>query len=211
MDITSSQCQNQTDYILCSWRWRSFIQSVKTKTGTDCDSQHELPIGKFRLKLKKVGKTTGSFRYDLNQGTYRYTEEVMNRFKELYLVRRVPEELWMEGYNIVQCGPLEKGMGNHFSILALRMSWLVWKGKKIWHWKMNSQDRQVPNMLLEKSRKIALERMKRLNQSRNNTQLWMCLVVNMLLEKSGEMVSKEWRDGMKAKTTHSCGCDWWWK
>ena len=56
---------------------------------------------------------------------------------------------------------------------------------------MNSQGKQVPNTLLEKSREIALEGMKRLKQSRNNIQLWMCLVVNMLLEKSGEMVSKE--------------------
>ena len=65
----------------------------------------------------------------------------------------------------------------------------------------------MPNTLLEKSREIALEGMKRLKQSRNNIQLWMCLVVNMLLEKSGEMVSKEGSDGVKAKTTHSCGCD----
>ena len=70
-----------------------YIQSAKTGPGADCGSDHEFLIAKFRLKLKKVGKTTGSFRYDLNQGTYRYTEEVMNRFKELYLVSRVPEEL----------------------------------------------------------------------------------------------------------------------
>ena len=56
---------------------------------------HELVIAKFRLKLKKVGKTTGPFRYDLNQILYNYTMEVTNRFKELDLIDRVPEELWM--------------------------------------------------------------------------------------------------------------------
>src|SRR5574341_193020 len=54
----------QIDYILCSQRWRSSIQSAKTRPGTDCGSDHELLIAKFRLKLKKVGKTTRPFRYD---------------------------------------------------------------------------------------------------------------------------------------------------
>ena len=57
---------NQTDYILCSQRWRSSIQSAKIRPGADCGSDHELLIAKFRLKLKKVGKTTSPFRYDLN-------------------------------------------------------------------------------------------------------------------------------------------------
>ena len=70
--------------------------------GTDCGSDHELLIAKFRLKLKKIGKTTRPFRYDLNQIHYNYTVEVRNRFKELDLIDRVPEELWMEVYNIVQ-------------------------------------------------------------------------------------------------------------
>ena len=56
---------NQIDYILCSQRWRSSLQSAKTRLGADCGSDHELLIAKFRLKLKKVGKTTRSFRYDL--------------------------------------------------------------------------------------------------------------------------------------------------
>ena len=59
------QHQNQTDCILCSQRWRSSIQSTKTRAGADCGSDHELLIAKFRLKLKKVGKTTRPFRYDL--------------------------------------------------------------------------------------------------------------------------------------------------
>ena len=67
---------NQTDYILCSQRWRSSIQSAKTRPGADCGSDHELLIAKFRLKLKKVGKTTRPFRYDLNQIPYNYTVEV---------------------------------------------------------------------------------------------------------------------------------------
>ena len=61
------QHRNQIDYILGSQRWRSSIQSAKTRPGADCGSDHELLIAKFRIKLKKVGKTTRPFRYDLNQ------------------------------------------------------------------------------------------------------------------------------------------------
>ena len=87
------QHQNQIDYILCSQRWRSSIQSAKTILGADCGSDHELLIAKFRLKPKKVGKTTRPFWYDLNQILYNYTVEVTNRFKGLDLLDRVPEEL----------------------------------------------------------------------------------------------------------------------
>ena len=68
----------------------------------DCGSDNELLIAKFRLKLKKVGKTTRPFKYDLNQILYGYTVEVTNRFKGLDLVDRVPEEIWMEVCNTVQ-------------------------------------------------------------------------------------------------------------
>ena len=85
------QHQNQIDYILCSQRWRSSIESRKTRPGADCGSDHELPIAKFRLKLKEVGKTTRPFRYDLNQIPYDYTVEVRNRFKGLDLIDRVPD------------------------------------------------------------------------------------------------------------------------
>ena len=70
--------------------------------GADCCSDHELLIAKFRLKLKKVGKTTRPLRYDLNQIPYDYTVEVRNRFKGLDLIDRVPEELWTEVCDIVQ-------------------------------------------------------------------------------------------------------------
>ena len=85
-----------------SERQRSSIQSAKTRLGADCGSDHELLIAKFRLKLKTVGKTTGSFRYDLNQIPYDYTVEVTNRFKGLDWIDRVPEELWTEVHDIVQ-------------------------------------------------------------------------------------------------------------
>ena len=81
--------------------WSS-IQSAKTRPGADCGSDHELLIGKFRLKLKKVEKTTRPFRYDLNQIPYDYTVEVRNRFKGLDLIDKVPDELWMEFRDIVQ-------------------------------------------------------------------------------------------------------------
>ena len=90
------------DYILCSQRWRSSIQLAKTRLVADCCPDHELLIVKFRLKLKKVGKTTRPFRYNLNQIPYDYTVEVTNRFKGLDLIDRVPEELWMEVHDIVQ-------------------------------------------------------------------------------------------------------------
>ena len=96
------QHRNQIDYILCSQRWRSSIQSAKTRPGADCGSDHEHHIAKFRLKLKKVGKTTRPFRYDLNQIPYDYTVEVTNRFKGLDLIDRVPDELWAEIHDIVQ-------------------------------------------------------------------------------------------------------------
>ena len=60
------QHPNQIDYILCRQRWRSFIQSAKTRPGADCGSDHKLLIAKFRLQLKKVGKTARPFKYDLN-------------------------------------------------------------------------------------------------------------------------------------------------
>ena len=96
------QHQNQTDSILCSPRWRSSIQSAKTRPGADCGSDHELLIAKFRLELKKVRKITGPFRYDLHQIPYDYTVEVRNTFKGLDLIDRVPEELWTEVHDIVQ-------------------------------------------------------------------------------------------------------------
>ena len=74
------QHQNQIDYILCRQGWRSSIQSAKTRPGSDCGSDHELLSAKLILKLKKVGKTTRPFRYDLNQIPYDYTVEVRNKF-----------------------------------------------------------------------------------------------------------------------------------
>ena len=90
------QHRNQIDYILCSQRWRGSIQSTRTSLGADCGSHHEFLIAKFRLQLKKVGKTIRPFTYDLNQMPYDYTGQVTNRFKGLDLTDRVPEELWTE-------------------------------------------------------------------------------------------------------------------
>ena len=96
------QHRNQIDYILCSQRWRSSIQSTKTRPGADCGSDHELLITKFRFKLKKVGKTIRPFKYDLSQIPYDYTVEVRNRFKGLDLVDIVADELWTEVCSVVQ-------------------------------------------------------------------------------------------------------------
>ena len=74
----------------------------KTRQGADCGSDHELLITKFRLKLKKVGKTRRLFKYDLNHIPNDYTMELSNRFKGLDLIDRVPDEIWMEVCDIVQ-------------------------------------------------------------------------------------------------------------
>ena len=90
--LPDAQYWNQIDSILCSQRWRSSIQSAKTRPGADCGSDHELLIAKCRLKLKSELKATGPFRYDLNQTPY--TVEVRNRSKGLDLIDREPDELW---------------------------------------------------------------------------------------------------------------------
>ena len=101
MDTPAGQYWNQIDYILCSQRWISSIQSAKIRPGADCGSDHELLVAKFRLKLKKVGKTTRPFRYDLNQIPCYYTVEVRKRVK-CRQINRVPVVLWVEVYDIVQ-------------------------------------------------------------------------------------------------------------
>ena len=121
-----AQYQNQIDYILCSQRWRSPIQSAKTRLGADCGSDHELLIAKFRLKLKKVGKATRPFRYDLNQFLYYYTVEVTNRFKRLDLIDRVPEELWMEVHDIIQEAVIKTKKNK-----CKKAKWLTEKGLQI--------------------------------------------------------------------------------
>ena len=78
-----------------------YTVSKKKSPGGECGSDHELLIAKFRLKFKKVGKTTRPFRYDLNQIPYDYTVEVRNRFKGLDLIDRVPEQIWMEVHNTI--------------------------------------------------------------------------------------------------------------
>ena len=79
-----------------------YTVNKKKRPEADCGSDHEFLTAKFRLKLRKVGKTTRSFRYDLNHIPYDYTEEVTNRFKGLELIDRVPEELWTEVHDIIQ-------------------------------------------------------------------------------------------------------------
>ena len=77
-------------------------EAIYSQQGTDCGSDHELLIAKFRLKLKKVGKTTRLFRYDLNQILNNCTVELRNKFKGLALKERMPDELWMLVHDIVQ-------------------------------------------------------------------------------------------------------------
>ena len=89
------------DYIFLQPKMEKLYTGRKTRPGADCGSDHELLIAKFRLKLKKVRKTARQFRNDLNQIPYDYTVEVRNRFKEIDLIDRVPDELWTEVHDIV--------------------------------------------------------------------------------------------------------------
>ena len=94
------------DYILCSQRWRSSKQSAKTILGGDYGSFTNSLVP--NSDLKKVGKTTRPFRYDLNQIPYSYTVEVRNRFKGLDLIDRVPDEIWTEVHDIDTHRPTSK-------------------------------------------------------------------------------------------------------
>ena len=103
-------------------------QSAKTRPRTDCGSDHELLIAKFRLKLKKAEKTTRPFRYDLKQIPYDYTVEVRNRFKGLDLIDRVSDELWTEVCDIVQ----ETGIGTiPMEKKCKKVKWLSGEALKI--------------------------------------------------------------------------------
>ena len=99
---TDGRHQNQVDYIICSQRWRSSTHSTKSRLEANYGSDHELHIVKFRVKWKKIGNTTRSFKHDLNQIPYDYRVEERNIFKGLDLIDRVPDELWMEIHGIVK-------------------------------------------------------------------------------------------------------------
>ena len=102
MDITRWPISKSDWFYSLKPKREKFYTINKRRPGADCGSNHELFIAKFRLKLKKVGKTTRQFRYDLNQIPYNYIVEGTNRFKGLDLIDRVPEELWTEVHDSVQ-------------------------------------------------------------------------------------------------------------
>ena len=102
------QYRNQTDYIICSQKWRSSIQSAKTGLGADCGSDHELLIAKFRHKLKKVGETTRSFRYDLNQIPLLKPQENCGGGSFLYLGPE--QESWPQSLGRVEMSRRHQGL-----------------------------------------------------------------------------------------------------
>ena len=116
---------NQIDYILCSQRWRSSIQSTKTRPGADCHSYHKLLIAKFRLKLKIVGKTARPFRYDLNQIPYDYTVEVRNRFKGLDLIDK--SAWWTMEWGLWYCTG-DRDQDHHHGKEMQKSKMAVWGG-----------------------------------------------------------------------------------
>jgi len=141
------QYQNQTDYILCSQRWRSSIQSAKTRPGADCGSDHELLIAKFRLKLKKVGKTTRPFRYDLDQslmiiqisqeaGKVVWYSHVFKNFPQFVMIHRVKGfsvvneaevDVFMECFSCFFYGPMDINNLNSGSSAFSKSSLNIWK------------------------------------------------------------------------------------
>ena len=104
----------------------------KTRLGADCGSDHELLIAKFRLKFKKVGKTTIPFRYDLNQIPYNFAVEVTNRFKGLDPIDRVLEELQTEVHNIVQEAVIKTILKK--KKCKIRKSRDTWSNRQVWPW-----------------------------------------------------------------------------
>ena len=102
MDITKWSTPKSDWLYSLQPKMEKLCRVSKRRPGANCVSDHELLIAKFRLKLKKVGKTTSPFRYGLNKIPYDYTVEVRNRLKGLDLRDRVPEELWMEVVDIVK-------------------------------------------------------------------------------------------------------------
>ena len=120
----------------------------KTRLGADCGSDHEFLIAKFRLKLKKVGKNTRQFRYDLNQIPYNYTVEATNRFKGLDLIDKVPEELWMKVRDTVEEAVIEtipkkkkcrKAMSEEALKIAEKRREVKGKGEKERYTHLNSE------------------------------------------------------------------------
>ena len=105
-----------------------FYTVTKKRQRTDFGSDHELLIAKIRLKLKKVGKTTRPFWYDLNQIPYDYTVEVKNRIKGLDLIDREPEELWAEVHDIVQETGIKTNLKKN---KCKKAKWLSEEGLKI--------------------------------------------------------------------------------
>ena len=126
----------------------------KTIPRADCGSDHELLIAKYRLKLRKVGKTNRPFRYNLNQILYDYTVEVRNRFKGLDLVDRVPEKLWMEVHDIVQETGIKtipkkkkcrnaKWLSEEALNIAVKRREVTGKGEKERYTKLNSESQRI--------------------------------------------------------------------
>ena len=106
-----------------------------------------------------------------------WTIALSNSMKLWAMPRWAIQDRWDQVESSDKMWSTEQGMANHMGILVFRIPWTVWKGKKIWYWKMNPSGWKGPHMLLEKRRENAPEGMKRLSQSGNNAQLWMCLVL----------------------------------
>ena len=119
----------------------SSILSAKTRPGADCGLNHELLIAKFKLKLRKVGKTTRPLMYDLHQIPYDYTVEVTNRFEGLDLIDRVPEELWMEVFDIVQEAAIKTIPKQDTGSLGM----VHWDDPEGWYWEEGGRGFRMGN------------------------------------------------------------------
>ena len=134
--------------MLFSAKYGETLQSVKTRPGADFGLDHKLFLAKFRLILKKVGKTTWPFGCDLNQGSYDYTVEMTNIFKGLDLIDRVPEELWRK-----VCNTVEEGVNKTIpkKKKCKKAKWLSKEalqiGEKEEEWKAREKGKDIPNWM----------------------------------------------------------------
>ena len=157
------------------------FKHLYSRTTCSFSLSQSLPSGSFHKPLILIHHRTDRMKITITKNERKWSHGPQPRLtqRNYELCSDGPPKRDSRWRVLTKHSPLEKGMANHFRILALRTPWTVWKGKKIWHWKMNFPGREVPNMPLEISGKITLERNKRGSEIKNKIQLWMFLVMEV--------------------------------
>ena len=154
--------------------------ALPIKTRPSFPFSQSLPPGSFHSPLILIYQRADRMKTTITELTKLMTCTIAlsNSMKLWAMACSTTKNTYSRWRVLTKHGPLQKGMANHFHILALRNPWTVWKGKKIGHWMMKSPGKSVPNMILEISGEITLERKKRQSQTKN-TQLWMWPVMEV--------------------------------